>query len=105
MSIEYSASIIAGHTVSQEEISKLDDETYEDLINNDYLHIVNSWADVGDLIFGKILVSIDCNDCTFVNTADYCLSNKEHDYLTALWYQVFHRPMPSLNHYLVGKCD
>ena len=105
MSTEYNAMIIVGHVVSQEEVAKLDDDTIEDLIDNDYLHIIDRWHDDSDYIFGKELVSLDCNDCTFVNIADYSLSNMECEYLTTLWYSIFHRPMPSLNRYLVGMCE
>ena len=71
MSVEYRALCGLGYYITPEMCSQLDDETYEDFVDNQYTILIDGWSDSSAYFFGIILQDADDGECkNIVNNID-----------------------------------
>lgn len=103
---ECSAQFGIGYMLSPETVASLDTETYERLIDTDFLHYLCSFEDNHPYLLGVIPTTLNCWDCEYVDLNDCRISDDLYNKVYDLYSELFpHEVHPPIHKYLIARCD
>lgn len=106
MSVDYRAALIAGWKLSFKEVEKIPDDVYEEVMDNDILHITNTWVDAvdTDYVLGHEILNIDIEDGVAIDLQNkLSLPQDKVLQLKEVWKKCFpDSPEPDIKCYFVG---
>lgn len=71
MNMEYKAMYGYGYHLTSDNLAKMDEEKYEELMESDFIYIVNNWADGDDYFFGLIVTEAKEGDIKEIPLMEY----------------------------------
>ena len=97
MSVEYKAIYGYGYHITGDMAADLDEDKYEEFIENNFTHIVNGWCCSDDYFFGIAIKSADEGEIIEVPVEEY----EDEDFMEMLnFYHYLCKVLFSLIHYL-----
>ena len=101
MSVEYKAIYGYGYHITGDMAADLDEDKYEEFIENNFTHIVNGWCCSDDYFFGIAIKSADEGEIIEVQDEEY--ENEDFVKMSNFYHYFFPTLSTSPKYYIINK--